>query len=195
MEPKSTSDIQKSKPLPFIISFALLIILIPAALFFYKQQTLKQLPVNNSPLKTSFTCPVAKDFCLKGKSITVTPSKPLFSALAYEQLASDSAVLAIIPGEYTAGGSVGENGERTTFLSIENEELNIQADYEFKGQAYIPSGVGNGQVKQGDAIGWVNQELLDKNLFDKQYQLIVSVRELKTKEYINLNQELSKAAP
>lgn len=135
--------------------------------------------------KLSYSCPLSKNYCNQGLQVSLSNTKPLFQGLAYQNIASGSAVLAMIPGKFTTAVSVGKNTEKVTILTIENEQFGIEVDYQFKGKEYSPIGGNRGQVKQGETIGWVS----DKNLadsFGKPYNLIVSVNDLKTKEFIRL---------
>ena len=164
-----------------IIGFIALIIAIPVSLFVYKQKTF---PQNAS--KLLYSCPLDKKLCYSGEQVNLQMTKPPFFGLGYQNIASGSAILAVIPGRYSAGGSIGQSGEKNTILTINNGESNLEANYQFKGQAYIPTGVGNGMVKQGGTIGWIAADGLDKGLFSKNYQLIVSVQNTTTREFIKL---------
>lgn len=145
--------------------------------------------IKQIPSKLAYACPLKKDSCLTGTPVNLTMARPVFWGLAYQNLASGSAVLAVIPGKYSSGVSIGKTGEKNIILTVTNNVFNIEIDYQFKGQAYLPTGVGNGSVKSGDTIGWTTDDVLDQGLFDKQYQLIMSARDLKTKEFIKLNPE------
>lgn len=174
----------------FILGFIMLIIAIPVLTLLYKQRYAYQ-QTQNLP-KISISCPVKKELCSKGEPVSLTMTKPPFSGLAYQKLASGSAVLAVIPGKYSSGASNNEKGEKDIVLTVSSDEFNMEAIYRFKGIPFVPISTGKGIVEVGETVGWVTDEILDKGLFEKQYQLIISVLDLKTKEYIKLNHEVLK---
>lgn len=134
-----------------------------------------------------YVCPVKKELCKTAEVITIPNTIPSVTALAYDNLASGSAVLAITAGRYNSGVSVDKDGNKTAVLTILDDVKNVEVDYQFKGIAYTPMGSGRGHVKPGDTIGWVSNQKLDKGLSTKQYSLMVSVQDLKTKTFINLD--------
>ncbi|MDO8619421.1 MAG: hypothetical protein Q7R49_05795 [Candidatus Daviesbacteria bacterium] len=177
----------------FILIILLVIILIPLSAWVYVNLNKPQPaePANEQLSRDqSYRCPVEKNVCKAAEQFTL-PHKPIaFNALGYRNLASGSAVLAMIDGRYGVGASVDKNGGKTTILTITNDSLNLTVEYQFKGQNYTPLGTGKDIVKAGEVIARLSNEKIT-TAENQLYSLMVSVQNIKTKEYIRLSpQEL-----
>lgn len=149
-------------------------------------QSTQTISTNFTLQKTSYSCPLDAKYCKNGEVVVVPDVIPPFYGIGYANAASETAVLAVVPGQYSSGVSVGKNGKKSTVLAIINEEMGVEVDYSLEGTAYIPKAPGRNIVNQGDTIGFLNGEYLDKGLFDKPYNLVVSIQDLKTKQFIKL---------
>lgn len=155
-----------------------------------------QASTNTKPAVLPYICPVDKKLCSSGEVFTISQSTPPLVGLGYASLASGSAVLAIASGSFDSGVLVDKNGNKTMLLSITNPDKNVEIDYRFNGTSYTPTVLGHTDVKPGDIIGWVNSQNLPQGLTPKAYSLIVSVQNLKNKDYLKLDpNDLVKATP
>lgn len=183
----------------FLIAFVIVVVvLFLGTLNFFNIISLSQLYSNRFGLpqkapqlntifsSSNFNCPLDKIYCKNAEQVTVPKAIPPFYGLGYSNIPAGTQILAIIPGKYTSGVSVGKDGQKSDLLVIVNGEMGLEADYSFKGNPYVPLAPGRGNVNQGDIIGYASGESLSQALYGKSYNLIVSLQDTKTKQFIKL---------
>lgn len=162
---------------------------------FSKTQALKKSPLqttsppalNQSPATTSqtptqkliFPCPLKLDPCPKPEAITRHSNIPNFQGLGYNDIASGSAVLALLDGtydlqQYDATGSYKEKGP---VLAVKVKGNDALATYQLRGTAVkeVPS-TGN-PVSQKEVLALTGKEQLGMQRFGKWYDMVIFVQD------------------
>ncbi|MBK7200961.1 hypothetical protein [Candidatus Amarolinea dominans] len=148
----------------------LLLIIVTVLLFFVyfaSRQTVKQNPLQATALPL-LQCPVSKEYCTKGKIITV---KGQFVGIGYS-VPVGAPIYAVFSGGLRPGWIASSNG-RKPLIILENKEKQTEAVYQITGQDFTRYNA----VKQGGKIG----EAREGNIDQFGVNLIISIRRLDNK--------------
>lgn len=141
-------------------------------------------------LKNEFTCPLDQSPCPEAETITKSIKDANFAGLGYNKIAAGTNVVAIISGEYqfrevssTPSAQKAQQGEKD-LLNFEIQNDNYLVSYLISGKvANLPD---KGEIQENTNIAILSGGLRGKNNFDKMFNLIISVKNLKTGQYLQL---------
>ena len=132
------------KRILFVGIFLLIIVnILLSFVYFASRRTAKQNPSQAASLPL-LLCPVPKEYCAKGKIITV---KGQFVGIGYS-VPAGTPLYAIFSGGLRPGWVASSNG-RKPLIMLENKEKQTEAVYQITGQDFTRYDA----VKQGGKIG------------------------------------------
>lgn len=141
-------------------------------------------------LKNEFTCPLDQGPCPEAEVITKSTKEANFAGLGYNKLASGTNVVAIISGEYkfrevsaTPSAQKTPEGE-SDLLNFTIQNDNYLVSYLISGKAAdLPN---KGDIQENTNIAVISGGLRGKNNFNKMYNMVLSIKDLKTGQYLKL---------
>lgn len=131
--------------------------------------------------KIVFSCPLDDSPCPKADIITESQVIENFKGLGYKDLLSDTDILAVEGGEYTVKVTPGASSENVNIYITTGQGL--QLGYRFKGSTNLK---GTGSVAVDQIIGTLNGNSRGGTSFGGNYNLIISVKDLKGREFLKL---------
>lgn len=128
--------------------------------------------------KLIFPCPFKLDPCPKPEIITQHSNNPNFQGLGYNNIASGSAVLALLDGTLTQQSiATGSAKEKGPVLAVKVKGNDVLATYQLRGTAVkeVPS-TGN-TVSQKEVLALTGKEQLGMQRFGKWYDMVIFIQD------------------
>lgn len=177
----------------------IVIIVILTVLYFFNALPFKPSSSSKTNTITTSTTPTPVDesgygcvldgvLCKKAENIEVKyKDSPSFFALGYTGLKEGTPIKASISGTVGIGITLDPDTDRKiAWISIVSTDGKTEVGYRYIGKQFQPSPASAGKVQKGEVIGWIGDAPLKLNLNSKLYNLILTVQDKLSKNYVDI---------